>query len=246
MDDRAAPAERIDAVLATFDAETVHRAAAALTARDLASLATALVVPRRLLEGGAAAARVLQRRTRSLAPSNRPEVALMLAAACNDDTVTALGPKHEDPTTQDMIEVLDPIVERHGSRVVALMLAAYVDSAAPCATVFAGLLDSDERFALEVLAAPNTDDQAEGAEDGAPSVDSLGAHLARAEPTSKGAESEREARRSERKERERAAKDRRAHQAEAAEAARRRRKDARRNSRERDRRESGDPPPTLR
>lgn len=238
MDEQTAPAERVGAVLATFDADAVHRAAAALTARDLASLASVLGVPRRLLEGDAAAARVLQRRTRSLANSNRPEIALMLAAACNEDTITALGPRHEDPTRDDMIDVLDPIVERHGSRVVALMLAAYVDSVAPCATVFSDLLDSDERFALDALA-PN---ESIDSDDGADEVDERPEASAGATPTQpdpqvgkKAAiepDPRREARRRERKERERAAKERRAHQAEATEAARRRRKDSRRSSRD--------------
>ena len=234
MDDRTAPVERVGAVLATFDADAVHRTAATLSSGDLAALAGVLGVPRRLLEDGAAAARILQRRTRSVAPEARPEIALMLAAACNEDTVAALGPRHEDPTREDMIEVLDAIVDRHGCRVVALMLAAYVDSAAPCATVFADLLDTDERFAMEALAEQTAHDVDEGDEVPAASVDGSPVESApSASNKASGApDPEREARRRERKERERAEKDRRARQAEATEAARRRRKEARRRPRD--------------
>ncbi len=231
MDEHAASGERVSAVLATFDASAVHRATAALPPDDLAPLASVLGVPRRLLLEDAAAARVLRRRTLSLAPGVRPEVALMLAAACNDDTVAALGPRHEDPTIEDMIDVLDAIVERHGANAVALMLAAYVDSAAPCATVFAELLDTDERFALGALdrriAGDTTDDAEPGASADSPTDPAPGA----TDTATEAPDPEREVRRRERKERDRAEKEHRAQQAEAAAEARRRMKEARRRSR---------------
>lgn len=235
MDEHAASGERVSAVLATFDASAVHRATAALPPDDLAPLASVLGVPRRLLLEDAAAARVLRRRTLSLAPGVRPEVALMLAAACNDDTVSALGPRHEDPTIEDMIDVLDAIVESHGANAVALMLAAYVDSAAPCAAVFAELLDTDARFALGALdrriAGDTTDDTTDDTEPGASADSPTDPAPAATAPATETPDPEREARRRERKERDRAEKEHRAQQAGAAAETRRRMKEARRRSR---------------
>lgn len=216
--------DRSDAVLAAFDAATLHRAVATLPPADVAALARLLGVPRRLLQEDAAAARVVRRRARGLAPATRSEVALMIAAACNDDTVAALGPRHENPTVEDMAEVLDPIVERHGAHAVALMLAAYVDAAAPCSEVFAHLLDDDERFAIEALDLSTV----EGSE-----VASAQGDAEPAEPASEaaaGIDAEKGARRSGRKERERVERARRAQRAAAADIARSRQKQARRRS----------------
>jgi len=234
MDEETAPGERVVAVLATFDAAAVHRAAGTLSPADLGALAGALAVPSRLLREDAAAARILQRRTRSLDPAARPEIALTLTTACNEDTVAALGARHGDPTREDMVEVLDPIVERHGHHTVALMLAAYVDSAAPCATVFADLLDTDARFALDSLAeatSPDDSDRGEHGEGASPLRWSAGAASAAGRKAAGTPDPDREARRRKRKERERTEKDRRAHRAAAADAARRRRKEARRRGR---------------
>ncbi len=229
MADRAAPDEQVVAVLATLTAAQVHETAATLSAGDLAALAAALGVPRRLLLEDAAAARILLRRTRSLAPATRPEVALLLAATCNDDTVAALGPRHEDPSLDDMAEVLDAIVERHGRHAAALMLAAYVDSVAPCAPVFAEILGSDARFDLASLAPDDVHEP--GGEGGQPDAATTATGgTVQPEETGESAEA-REARRRDRRDRERAAKERRAHEAAAIETARRRAKEARRRSR---------------
>lgn len=237
MERETTPGERVAAVLGAFDAAAVHRAVAALPPPEVAALARVLAVPRRLLQEDAAAARVLRRRTLTLAPSARPDLALMLVAACNDDTIAALGDRHEDPTRDDMVEVLDAIVEKHGPQAVALMLAAYVDGAAPCAAVFADLLDTDERFATDSLGppeapdeneTPDADDEREAPSEGDPGAPSAADSAPSADAD---AEAEKEARRRERKERERAAKEKRAHQAAAAEAARKRQKELRRRGR---------------
>ena len=213
--------DRSDTVLAAFDAATLHRAVATLPPADVAALARLLGVPRRLLQEDAAAARGVRRRARGLAPATRSEVALMIAAACNDDTVAALGPRHENPTVEDMAEVLDPIVERHGAHAVALMLAAYVDAAAPCSEVFAHLLDDDERFAIEALDLSTV----EGSEVANAQGDTEPGSEAAA-----GIDAEKDARRSGRKERERVERARRAQRAAAADIARSRQKQARRRS----------------
>ena len=240
MERETTPGERVAAVLGTFDAAAVHRAVAALPPPEVAALARVLAVPRRLLQEDAAAARVLRRRTLTLAPSARPDLALMLVAACNDDTIAALGDRHEDPTREDMLEVLDAIVETHGRRTVALMLAAYVDGAAPCAAVFADLLDTDERFSPDSFGTseapdengtPDAVDEHEAASEGEPGDPSATGITGAESAASVSTDAEKEARRRERKERERAAKERRARQAAAAEAARKRQKELRRRAR---------------
>jgi hypothetical protein len=139
-------AERVAAVLATFDNATLHRTVSQLPKRELDALRSLLRVPAALLRDSDNAARIVQQRANRMSRSERIELALSLAAACNDDTVTALGPRHHDPSVDDMREILDPIVDRYGEQVVALMLAAYVDAHAPCEGAFAELLDRDPRF----------------------------------------------------------------------------------------------------
>jgi hypothetical protein len=140
--------DRVVAVLQSFDNRTIHRAVAMLPKRELDVLRGLLRVPASLLRDSDNAARVVQQRVVRMGPTERIDLALSLAASCNDETVTALGDKHKDPSVADMHEVLDPILERHGAPIVALMLAAYVDASAPCADAFAELLDGDDRFAL--------------------------------------------------------------------------------------------------
>ncbi|HEX5614839.1 MAG TPA: hypothetical protein VFZ83_06750 [Acidimicrobiia bacterium] len=146
VDDASAPG-RVVAALDALDSATIHRTVGMLPKRELETLRGLLRVPAMLLRESDSAARVVQQRAGRMGRSERIDLALSLAAACNDETVTALGDQHKDPSVADMQGVLDPIVERHGAPIVALMMAAYVDAAAPCADAFAEILDTDPRFA---------------------------------------------------------------------------------------------------
>lgn len=140
-------ADRVPEAIAALDSRTIHRTIAMLPKRELDTLRGLLRVPAALLRESDNAARVVQQRVGRMGKTERIDLALALAAACNDETIAALGDRHRDPSVADMDEVLDPLVERHGTPIVTLMLAAYVDAAAPCAAAFAEILDTDPRFA---------------------------------------------------------------------------------------------------
>lgn len=138
---------RVLAALEALGSDTIHRTISTLPKRELEALRGLLRVPAMLLRESDNAARVIQQRAGRMGKSERIDLALSLAAGCNDETVDALGEKHRDPSVADMQAVLDPIVEHHGAPIVALMMAAYVEAAAPCADAFAEILDTDARFA---------------------------------------------------------------------------------------------------
>ena len=81
-------------------------------------------------------------------PARQMAVAFALAEQTNEETIAALGDRSEDPTREDMLEILPGVIEHQGLPLVTLMLASYAASDAQCQAVCSGLLDDDERFAL--------------------------------------------------------------------------------------------------
>lgn len=144
----AAHLERLGAALAALDDETVRTAVAALAETSRTELATNLQLPKATMHLGAALAPLLRRKAIAAPPQRRLTAAFTLTEPVNDETVHALGDRHDDPSRDDLLEVLPPVIERHGTPLVTLMLAAYAASDAPCRTVMAELLDTDERFAI--------------------------------------------------------------------------------------------------
>jgi hypothetical protein len=91
---------------------------------------------------------LVRRKLRSAAPEHQLQVVFALAQDANDETIEALGDRAEDPTKEDLLEVIDPVVEKHGAPIVTAMLAGYAASDAVCRPVMRDLIDSDERFKI--------------------------------------------------------------------------------------------------
>ncbi len=114
----------------------------------LTGLAQALNVKKPAIAAHPDPAAIVRSRIRSGPPGRKVVAAMELAGPCADDCIAALGPRSDDPTTDDMVEVLPDLVARWGAHAVTLMLAGYVGMDAPCAAVFADLLEHDERFLI--------------------------------------------------------------------------------------------------
>jgi hypothetical protein len=75
-------------------------------------------------------------------------VALVLTDATLADCIAQLGDHAENPTTDQLREVLPGIVERHGVALTRMMLAATVVGEAPASPVIRDLLKNDELVQL--------------------------------------------------------------------------------------------------
>ena len=75
-------------------------------------------------------------------------VAAVLTDASLADCINELGDHSENPTTDELKDVLPGLVERHGVANVRIMLAATVAGDAPAAAIIRDLLKSDELVAL--------------------------------------------------------------------------------------------------
>jgi len=88
-------------------------------------------------------------------------IAAILTDACLADCIKELGDHSENPTTDELKEVLPGLVENHGVASVRIMLAATVAGDAPAAAIIRDLLKTDELVALpkveETLTAPVID-----------------------------------------------------------------------------------------
>jgi hypothetical protein len=87
--------------------------------------------------------------------------AAVLSDRCLADCIESLGDHADNPTTEQLREVLPGLVERHGLAVTRIMLAATVVGEAPAAAIIRDLLKHDELVALpkaeEVSIAPLLD-----------------------------------------------------------------------------------------
>ena len=88
-------------------------------------------------------------------------IAAIVSDACLADCIEQLGDHADNPSTEQLQEVLPGIVERHGVTVTRLMLAATVVGEAPASAIIRDLLKSDELVALpkveEITIAPLID-----------------------------------------------------------------------------------------
>jgi hypothetical protein len=138
-------------VLSRLTSDDVHRAARALPSKTLQQLARTVGVPISVLTSAGNAADLVRRRARRLDTANVSALGRDLAASCVADTISALGDRHDDPSYEDLLAILEPISARWGVRVVALMLAATADGDFNASAVCARLLDEDARFALDAI-----------------------------------------------------------------------------------------------
>jgi hypothetical protein len=138
-------------VLARLTSSDVHHAAKALPSKVQQQLARAVGVPITVLTSSGKAAELVRRRARRLDTGHAAALGRDLADACVAETIAALGDRHDRPSYEDLLGVLDPICDRWGTRLVALMLAATSDGDFNAAAVCARMLDEDPRFALDAL-----------------------------------------------------------------------------------------------
>jgi hypothetical protein len=90
-------------------------------------------------------------------------VAAVLTDLCLADCIEQLGDNADNPSTEQLREVLPGIVERHGVASCRIMLASTVAGEAPASAIIRDLLKSDELIKLpkaeEVSIAPLIDTQ---------------------------------------------------------------------------------------
>jgi hypothetical protein len=154
--DRTGPS-RTTPVLARLTATDVQHAVKALPSKAQQQLARTVGVPITVLTSAGSAADLVRRRTRRLDNLKISALGRDLAEACVNDTITALGDRHDDPSYDDLLAVLDPVCERWGIRLVALMLAATADGDFNASAVCARILDEDPRFALDAIGPEQAD-----------------------------------------------------------------------------------------
>ena len=90
-------------------------------------------------------------------------IAAIISDLCLADCIKELGDHADNPSTDELKDVLPGIAERHGVAVTRIMLAATVAGEAPASAIIRDLLKSDELVALpkaeEVVIAPLIDTQ---------------------------------------------------------------------------------------
>lgn len=88
-------------------------------------------------------------------------IAAIVSDLCLADCIKGLGDNADNPSTDQLNEVLPGVVERHGVAVTRMMLAATVVGEAPASAIIRDLLKTDELVALpkpvEVSIAPLID-----------------------------------------------------------------------------------------
>lgn len=142
--------DRLARALAQLSDEDLNGAIEALgDGEHLTNLAQVLNLKKPALRAHPDPAALLRTRVRSGGPARATMAALEVAGPCADACIDDLGDRSDDPSQDDMVEVLPALVEEFGTKIVTLMLAAYVAMDAPCAAVFDMMLDHDERFAID-------------------------------------------------------------------------------------------------
>ena len=139
---------RMASALAALDDKVLGSALAAMSEKLRVEVAAQLQLPRATMRLGDALVPLVRRKLQTAAPDHQLQVLFALAQHANDQTVEALGPRSEEPTREDLLEVLPAVIEEHGAPITTLMLAGYAASDAPCRPVMRELLESDERFVI--------------------------------------------------------------------------------------------------
>lgn len=139
---------RMTQALAALDDDVLRRALVAMSEKSRLEVAAQLQLPRATMRLGDALLPIVRRKLQSSAPDHQLQVLFAFAQHVNDQTVEALGPRSEEPTRDDLLEVLPAVIERHGATLVTLMLAGYAASDALCRPVMRELLETDDRFVI--------------------------------------------------------------------------------------------------
>ena len=139
---------RMAAALAALDDDTLRDALAHMSEKSRQEVSSHLQMPRATMYLGDALVPLVRRKLHNAAADHQLQVLFALAAGANDQTIEALGDRAEDPTRDDLLEVLPAVIENHGITVVTLMLTGYAASDAPCRPVMREILDTDDRFVI--------------------------------------------------------------------------------------------------
>ena len=140
---------RMAQALAALDDDVLAPGAlVAMSEKSRLEVAAQLQLPRATMRLGDALVPLVRRKLQTAAPDHQLQVLFALAQHVNDQTVEALGPRSEEPTRDDLLEVLPAVIERHGAPIVTLMLAGYAASDALCRPVMRELLETDDRFVI--------------------------------------------------------------------------------------------------
>jgi hypothetical protein len=143
-----ADVETMARALAALEDDVLRRALADMSEKNRVDVANQLQLPRATMSLGDALMPLVRRKLQTAAPDHQLQVLFSLAQHANDETIEALGPRAEEPTREDLLEVLPDIIERHGAPLVTLMLAGYTASDALCRPVMRELLETDDRFVI--------------------------------------------------------------------------------------------------
>jgi hypothetical protein len=139
---------RMTQALAALDDDTMRAALAGMSEKSRLEVAAQLQLPRATMRLGDALIPLVRRKLPTASPDHQLQVLFALAQHVNDQTIEALGPRSEEPTREDLLEVLPDVIERHGLTMVTLMIVGYAASDALCRPVMRELLDSDDRFVI--------------------------------------------------------------------------------------------------
>jgi hypothetical protein len=143
-----ADADKMAEALAALDDDVMRRALADMSEKNRLEVAVQLQLPRATMHLGEALMPLVRRKLQTAGPDHQLQVLFALAQQVNDETIEALGDRAEDPSRDDLLEVLPPVVEKHGAPLVTAMLAGYAASDAVCRPVMRELLETDDRFVI--------------------------------------------------------------------------------------------------
>ena len=139
---------RFQSALAALDDDALRDGLANMNEKALQEMAGHLNLPRATIHLGEALVPLVRRKLRTAHVEHQLTVAFAMTDDINGDTVDALGDHAEDPSRDELLEVLPAVLEEHSPQLVTLMMAAYSVSDAPCRAVMRDLLETDDRFAI--------------------------------------------------------------------------------------------------
>src|SRR3954453_1787690 len=114
---------RMTDALAALDDAALRHALGGISEKSRGEVAGQLNLPRATMHLGDALVPLVRRKLRGASPERQLQVVFALVERVNDSTVAALGDRSEDPSRDDMLEVLPPILEQHGAPLVTALLA---------------------------------------------------------------------------------------------------------------------------
>ncbi len=97
---------RMEQALAALDEDTLRGALADMSEKSRLEVASQLQLPRATMRLGDALVPLVRRKLQTAGPEHQLQVLFALAQHVNDQTVEALGPRSEEPTRDDLLEVL--------------------------------------------------------------------------------------------------------------------------------------------